>query len=115
MVDQYGNVQLNIGPDDLADWGDPFGLVIDTTAVTVPLRGAYRDIGTGEVGAVVDSSGLISLAVNGGSAAEHLGISASDELRIERVDAGARADVSTAVSLSRKGVDPTSVVREGGA
>jgi S-adenosylmethionine hydrolase len=85
-IDHFGNVQLNIGPEDLAEWGDPFSLIKGDRRDTIAMRPAYRSIGTGEVGAILDSSGLISLAINGGSAAEQLGLSTSDELRIERLD-----------------------------
>ena len=98
-IDQYGNVQLNIAPDDLAEWGDPFSLVVGERRQTIAMRRAYRDIATNEVGAVIDSSGLVSLAVNGGSAASVLGISANDELRIERLDGP--VGTSTPVTLGR--------------
>lgn len=101
-IDQYGNVQLNIGPDDLADWGDPFSLVAGDRRETIRRRQAYREITTGEVGAVIDSSGLVSLAVNGGSAAAALSIAAGEELRIERTD-GPRGGTSTPVTLGRGG------------
>ena len=97
-IDRYGNVQLNIGPDDLTEWGTPFSVVAKDRTETVAIRSAYRSLGTGEVGAIVDSSGLISLALNGTSAAEHLGLSASDELRIEKID-GATGS-STPVTLT---------------
>ena len=97
-IDRYGNVQQNIGPDDLAEWGTPFSVVAKDRTETVAIRPAYRSLGTGEVGAIVDSSGLISLALNGTSAAEHLGLSASDELRIEKID-GATGS-STPVTLT---------------
>lgn len=99
-IDHYGNVQLNIGTDDLADWGDPFTLVVGEHRETIALRMAYAGISPGEVGAVIDSSGLVSLAVNGGSAAERLAISSGTELRIERVDGS--VGTSTAVILGRK-------------
>ena len=98
-IDTFGNVQLNIGPEDLADWGDPFSLVVGGRRETIARRSAYRTITTGEVGAVLDSSGLISLAINGGSAADQLGISASDELRIEKIDGP--EGTSTPVTLGR--------------
>ena len=98
-IDTFGNVQLNIGPDDLADWGDPFSLVIKDRRETVAMRPAYRSLKTGEVGAIVDSSGLVSLAVNGESAAAYLGVTASQELRIEKLDGP--AGTSTPVTLGR--------------
>lgn len=103
-IDRYGNVQLNIGPDDLADWGDPFTIRTGDHIETVAMRPAYRSLGTGEVGAIVDSSGLVSLALNGASAAAHLGLSASDELRIEKIEnenQGSSSGTSTPVTLSR--------------
>lgn len=85
-IDRYGNAQLNIGPDDLAEWGDPFSITVGSRGETVALRPAYRALGTGEIGAITDSSGLVSLAMNGTSVAAELGLSASDELRITKLD-----------------------------
>jgi len=99
-IDIFGNVQLNIGVDDLAEWGDPFLLSAGERKETIALRSAYRSLATGEVGAIVDSTGLISLAVNGASAAEQLGLSAGDELRIDKVDGP--AGTSTPVTLGKK-------------
>ncbi len=99
-IDQYGNVQLNLGPDDLTEWGDPFTLVVDDRRTTIARTRAYRDLKTNEVGAIIDSSGLVSLAVNGGSAAGALGITSGQELRIERITDGGTA-VSTPVTLGR--------------
>lgn len=101
-IDTFGNVQLNIGPDDLAEWGDPFQLTAAGRKETIALRPAYRSLGTGEVGAIVDSSGLISLAINGGSAADHLGLSASDELRIDKIEGASQPGTATPVTLGRK-------------
>jgi len=101
-IDVYGNVQLNIGPDDIAAWGDPFSLIAGDQRHTIARRDAYRHLGTGEVGAIVDSSGLISLAVNGGSAAQTLSISTSDELRITTVDGETHPAASTSVTLGKK-------------
>ncbi len=101
-IDTYGNVQLNIGPEDLADWGDPFLLTAGERKETIGLRPAYRSLATGEVGAIIDSSGLISLALNGTSAAAHLGLSAGDELRIDTIDGAAASGTSTPVTLGRK-------------
>ena len=101
-VDHYGNVQLNIGPDDLTEWGDPVTVVVGEARrrETVSRRQSYGEIGVGEVGAVVDSSGLVSLSVNGGSAAAHLGIAAGEQVRIEPVDAPSGS--TTPVTLGRR-------------
>ncbi len=98
-IDRYGNVQLNIGPDDLSEWGNPFSVEAKGHTETVAIRPAYRSLSVNEVGAIVDSSGLISLCLNGTSAADHLGLSASDELRIRKVDG--QIGTSTPVTLGR--------------
>ena len=105
-IDRYGNVQLNVGPDDLAQWGDPFTLIIGDQRHTIARSDAYRHLSTGEIGAIVDSSGLISLALNGSSAAAALGVSTSDEIRITAVDdansAGQGSGTATSVTLGKK-------------
>lgn len=101
-IDTYGNVQLNIAPDDLDGWGSPFSVLVGDRSYSVERKNAYRDLGTNEVGAIVDSGGLISLALNGTSAAAHLGVSFADEIRLERIeDAGSAPGVSTPVTLTR--------------
>ncbi len=100
-IDTYGNVQLNIGPDDLTEWGDPFLLTVGDRKETIGVRPAYRSLATNEVGAIIDSSGLVSLCVNGASAAAHLGLSAGDELRIDKLD-GPPPGQATPVTLGRK-------------
>ena len=87
-IDQYGNVQLNVGPDDLQQWGDPFTLILGDRRETIHRRSAYRHINTGEVGAVIDSQGLISLAINGGSAAAQLELATGTEIRICSAEMG---------------------------
>lgn len=108
-IDTFGNVQLNVGPDDLAEWGDPFLLTAGERKETIAIRPAYRSLATNEIGAIIDSSGLVSLAVNGASAAVVLGLSAGDELRIEKLDAPQAR--STPVTLGRA---PTSDMLEEG-
>lgn len=103
-IDTYGNVQLNIGPEDLAEWGNPFTLAIGERRFSISRSDAYRHLKTNEVGAIVDSSGLISIAVNGTSAARTLEIKAGDELRIERIDSSDQPGVSTPVQLTRNDV-----------
>ena len=98
-IDRYGNAQLNIGADDLVEWSDPFTLVAGDHRETIAMRPAYAAIGTGEVGAVIDSSGLVSLAVNGGSAAARLDLASGAELRIERLDGP--LGTTTPVTLGR--------------
>src|SRR5262249_54561656 len=82
-VDRFGNVQLNVGPDE----GDAFGERVTVrwaeqvrTAVRVD---AYDEIGPGQLGLLVDSYGLVALALDRTSAADELGIKAGDAMTLE--------------------------------
>ena len=79
-VDVYGNVETNIGPDDLLVIGARPG-----SEVTVRIGAAnheakwvdsFGDVGDGELALHVDSAGLIAVAVRGGRADEELNAAA---------------------------------------
>jgi S-adenosylmethionine hydrolase len=77
-VDVFGNVQTNIGPEDLASLGVAPGqtltVKVGSTLHSVPWVSSYGDVGEGEVLIHVDSVGLLSLAVRGGRADEELSL-----------------------------------------
>ena len=103
-VDRYGNAQLNVDPDDVEAWGDRIGLRWgDGESRTGRRAAAYGDLGQGDVGLVVDSYGLVSIAVARGSAATTLGLAAGEEIRLVRYEAddGPRG-VVTPVQLQRR-------------
>src|SRR5690606_22500019 len=107
-VDRYGNAHLNVGPTDLdgfAGVGEPvevswssgvpgagFPTVEAATGFeSVDSRVASRvesfaELGPGRVGLVVDSYGLLALALDQGSAAEELGVRAGTAVRLRRID-----------------------------
>ena len=69
-VDRFGNVQLNVDPDELDGWPEVVtisGGRLDRNAQRVD---AFGQIPGGGFGLLVDSYGLLSLAVDRGSAAE---------------------------------------------
>jgi len=105
-VDRFGNAQLNVDPDELAAFGDRVRLRFGDTTRSARLGTAYAELGPGDVGLLVDSYGLLALAVNGHSAAATLGLAEGDELTLEPLegdDVARSAGVSTPVTLS----DPT--------
>lgn len=77
-VDRFGNVQLTITASDAAE----IGLSSGGTALvrcghhqlTVPFRDMFGAVAPGELVAYSDSAGLVSIAVNGGDAAQRLGL-----------------------------------------
>jgi S-adenosylmethionine hydrolase len=93
-VDRFGNVQLNVGPDDLgAGFGDV--LQVHLHQPTDPSGGvvrvvrrvaAFADLPGGALGLVVDSSGLLAIAMDRRSAAEELAVAAGDQVTISAAD-----------------------------
>ena len=78
-VDSFGNVQTNIGPDDLTAIGLAPGstltVKVGATLHTIPWATAYADVDSGEALIHVDSVGLIAIAVRDGAADEELNLS----------------------------------------
>jgi len=98
-VDRFGNCQLNVDPDDLDGWGDRIRLRVGDEPRIARRVGTYGEIGGGEVGLVVDSYGLISVAVDRRSAHRELGLGAGQELRLERLDDDEPTGLTTSVAL----------------
>ena len=83
-VDGFGNVQLNVAPEEIEAMGDRvtlrWGAEQVRTARRAPTYGALK---TGEVGLVVDSYGLVSVALDRRSAAEELRLRPGDAVILE--------------------------------
>lgn len=89
-IDHYGNCQLNVDPLELMALGGEVVVSIngdDRVGIRVE---AYDQIPTGRVGLVIDSSGLMSLAVARGSAAHELELGEGIEIRIRALPDGDR-------------------------
>lgn len=95
-VDAYGNCQLNVGPDDLDRMGPVVRLVIGDDVRSARVVDHFAAIDAGGVGAVIDSYGMIALAVDRGSAAETLALSPGDAVLVFR---GAESGTSTTVTI----------------
>ncbi len=108
-IDRFGNCQLNVDPVDIVDFGSTMTVDMPNTTKTGMLVRAYDEIPTGRVGLLVDSSGLLSLAVARGSAAAEFGLDEGDEIRLSATDGtAAQADsrpggATIAVDIQRKG------------
>lgn len=83
-VDHYGNAQLNVDPDEIDALGDRvtlrWGIDQVRTARRAPTYGALK---SGEVGLVVDSYGLVSVALDRASAAAELRLRPGDAVSLE--------------------------------
>ncbi len=103
-IDRFGNCQLNLDPDDLDGWGDAIRVRIADEWRVAHRVETFRAIGEGRVGVLVDSYGLLTIALDRRSAESELGLRTGTELRVGRLEDGADevAGVSTAVTLGSR-------------
>lgn len=101
-IDRFGNCQLNVDPDDLEGWGDRIRMRIGDQTRVARRVDAYGEIGSGEVGVIVDSYGLLSLALDQRPAHVELAVGTGQEVRLQRLDDDVPDGVTTNVSLGRR-------------
>ncbi|MGI8711152.1 MAG: SAM hydrolase/SAM-dependent halogenase family protein [Acidimicrobiales bacterium] len=102
-TDRFGNLQLNVDPSEIETFGDRVELRFDGRVRTGIRHDTYARIPTGEIGLVVDSYGLVSVAVDRTSAADELAIGTGDEVVLTPLGDGDRpAGAVTAVTLGDK-------------
>ena len=102
-VDRYGNVQLNVAPDELDALGGAFELRMEGRRRSAQRAHHFSEIGTGSVGLVTDSYGFIALVADRASAAEELSLDTGDHLTLVPLGEGpdeAPPAVTTAVQLT---------------
>jgi len=82
-VDRFGNIQLTITAADAAEIGvKPGGTVLVSTVLigsgrhrlAIPYRDMFGAVAAGDLVAYADSAGMVSIAVNGGNAAQRLAL-----------------------------------------
>lgn len=97
-VDSFGNVQFNIGPDDLralgVDHGGDVSFSSGLTKHRITWGAAYGDVAEGEAVIHVDSHGQIALGVRGGRADENFSIDVGDSVVIGRPEGGDRIEIT---------------------
>lgn len=83
-VDRFGNVQLNVAPDEIDFLGERVRVRCGESGVrTARVVHTYGDLGQGELGIVVDSYGLVSVAFDRRSAASELRIGPGDPVSLD--------------------------------
>lgn len=103
-VDRYGNCQINVSPDDVAELGSPIRVTLGARGTgerivrSMPVVRNFGQIGAG-IGLVVDSFGMLALCKDRGSAASELDLAPSDLVVLTRDDG---TGPSTSVSLTSK-------------
>ncbi|MEM7337995.1 MAG: SAM-dependent chlorinase/fluorinase [Actinomycetota bacterium] len=85
-VDRYGNVQLNVDPEQLDGWPATVGVAGgDDERVATQVR-TFAEIPPMTIGLLTDSYGLVALAVARGSASEALGLGETDGVTLRPVE-----------------------------
>jgi S-adenosylmethionine hydrolase len=123
-VDRFGNCQLNVGPEELAELGSvgETDRAVATVQLTIPdptqpgatiKRSAtvvdhYGAIGGGP-GLVTDSVGMLSICLDRRSAAAELGLDAGDQVIL--VAGGESAAASVSVSVNAPTIGPRDPAR----
>ncbi len=108
-VDRFGNAQLNVGPDDLpGTFGEHVDLRLSdpldpTGGTTRSARRAtsFADLAGGAIGLVVDSSGMLAIALDQRSAADEIGIAVGDQVTLTPSEDPNRATSTQRVELRR--------------
>lgn len=109
-IDRFGNVQLNVGPDDLPE-ALADNVQVRFSAPTDPTGGTTRaaarvasfaEVATGAVGLVVDSNGMLAIVMNQRSAADELGIADGDQVVITALADDGDSGMTVKVDLTTR-------------
>jgi len=85
-ADRYGNLQLNVDPDEVTAWGERVTVVVGGSRRVARWVPTFAELRTGEIGLLVDSYGLAALVTNRSSAGAELALAAGDQVRLEPLD-----------------------------
>lgn len=84
-IDRFGSVRLGVYAEQFEDFGltnERIEVTIGHLTMRVPLARTFSDVATGEPVCMLDSSGLLTLAIRLGSAAERYGVEPGDVVRV---------------------------------
>ncbi len=77
-VDRFGNAQLNVDPEEVEEHGERIALRIGEVRRTARVVRSYGALAPGEVGLLVDASGLLAIVLDRRSAAAELDLAEGD-------------------------------------
>tara|TARA_B100000427_G_scaffold76185_1_gene62128 strand:+ start:3426 stop:4283 length:858 start_codon:yes stop_codon:yes gene_type:complete len=80
--DRFGNLQLNLAPEDIQELGETFMLRFGEVSRRVTTAKTFEAIPSSEVGLIVDSCGLLSISMYGRSAAEELKLHEGQQIEL---------------------------------
>ncbi|MCP3991678.1 MAG: SAM-dependent chlorinase/fluorinase [Actinomycetia bacterium] len=79
-VDGFGNIQLNVDPEQLVGWPDAVGISGGAKERVATRVTTFAEIPPTGIGLLTDSYGLVALAADRGSAAIELGLGEADRV-----------------------------------
>lgn len=82
-IDRFGNLQLNLDPAEIEPMGNALRLTAGDIGRNACQVKSFSDLGSGELGVLVDSYGLVAIAANRGSAALELNCVEGDSVTVE--------------------------------
>jgi S-adenosylmethionine hydrolase len=80
-IDTFGNVQLNLGPDDLSGAG-PWNLLVGERQWTLALATSFDAVPSGQLGFIVDSQGLVAVSAARADASAELEVHEGSEVSL---------------------------------
>jgi S-adenosyl-L-methionine hydrolase (adenosine-forming) len=104
-IDHFGNVQLNVDPDEVAGFDDELLVTVEGRSRRVKRVEAFAELRTGELGLMVDSYGLMALVANQMPASGELEVRVGDAVHLASLDDPQRAadgGLSMAVTIRSK-------------
>ncbi len=110
-VDRFGNVQLNVDPDEIEAFPEPVTLSFHGEVRSARRAMAYGDIPTGALGLVVDAYGLVSVCADRRPAADELGLGVGDSVTLSEVDGPGSIRGTSAVATSASTTPSTLTIR----
>lgn len=84
-IDTFGNVQLNLGPDDLVGAG-PWNLTVGDRRWTLAIAPSFDAVPSGQLGIVIDSQGLVAVTTSRADASVELGVHEGSEVTLRTAD-----------------------------
>lgn len=97
-VDRFGNMQLNVDPDELGRANYSLRVGEQTRPARVVTH--FDALGSGEVGLMTDSSGMVAIVVNRASAAKELRTGEHAEVRLMPGQSGSGVDTPVTIGRS---------------
>ncbi len=105
-IDHYGNVQINVDPDELVDWPEFIEVVGGRSTRTAQRADHFGLIPTGSIGLLVDSHGLVMLSVDRGSAAFDLDLSEGDAITLRPAEGPGRVAAPVTITTRPTTIPP---------